>query len=159
MSRLPKYLRLPLAVRFMTLEAAVLLIGAALALKLLPFRWLVRGGGLRLSQPHPGKQLSLPARHAGLPGQVGQAVQRAARHLPLDLLCLPQALAGQWMLRRRRIASTLHFGMAKSTEGASPMQAHAWLTVAGHGVIGIPASLGFTEVARFSREAFDDEIQ
>jgi len=148
-----------MAARLMTLEAAVVLMGAALALKLVPFRRVVRWGGFRASEPPPGKQSSLPARHPGSPGQVGHAVQRAARHLPLNLLCLPQALAAQWMLRRRGIASTLHFGMAKSSEGECPMQAHAWLTVAGLGVVGIAASRGFIEVARFSRETTDYTIQ
>lgn len=137
----------------------MVLMAAALALKFLPFRRVVRWGGFHASQPRPGKQSSLPARHPGSPGQVGHAVQRAARHLPLELVCLPQALAAQWMLRRRGIASTLHFGMAKSAAGERPMEAHAWLTVAGLGVVGIAASQGFTEVARFSRETTDCAVQ
>lgn len=137
----------------------MVLMVAALALKLLPFRRVAGWCGGRSSGTSPGKQSLLPARHPGSPGQVGHAVQRAARHLPLDLLCLPQALAAQWMLWRRGIAATLHFGMAKGVERERPMQAHAWVTVEGLGVIGIAASRGFIEVARFTRERGDCAAQ
>lgn len=159
MSRLAKYWRLPGAARRLTLEAAVVLMLAALTLKILPFRQVARWSGARSIQGQQAQCTLLPVRHPGLPGHVGHAVQRAARHLPMNLLCLPQALAAQWMLNRRSIAATLHLGMAKGDKPRCSIQAHAWLTVAGLGVIGIPASQGFTEVARFSREGSDSEGQ
>lgn len=137
----------------------MVLMGVALALKLMPFRRMVHWGSFLHGELPSGKQSSLPARHPGSPGQIGHAVQRAARHLPFNLQCLPQALAAQWMLRRRGIASTLHFGMAKDPGGERAMLAHAWLTVSGLGVVGIAASRGFTEVARFSRETADSAPQ
>lgn len=150
---LAKYRRISRADRWLTLEAAVSLVCAAVMLKLLPFRWVARGAGELSGQTQRGEVSSLPPLHPALPGQVGRAVVRAARHLPLTLLCLPQAIAAQRMLRRRGIASTLHFGMALSTDGSRRMLAHAWLTVGEQGVIGIPASQGFSELARFSQEA------
>jgi len=36
--------------------------------------------------------------------RVAWAVQAVVRHVPLGFVCLPQAMAAKWMLRRRRLA-------------------------------------------------------
>jgi hypothetical protein len=41
--------------------------------------------------------------------------------------CLVQSIAGRWMLHRRGIASSLHFGVKKDMK--DKLSAHAWLTV------------------------------
>jgi hypothetical protein len=65
-------------------------------------------------------------------------VQSAARYVP-GAVCLPQALAVQFLLSRRGIMTELKLGVAKC-EGA--MQGHAWLESEGKPVFGgTPQSL------------------
>jgi hypothetical protein len=47
------------------------------------------------------------------------------RRLPWMSQCLVQAVAATWMLQRRRIPSTLYFGLAKDSDGK--LIAHAWV--------------------------------
>ena len=62
-------------------------------------------------------------------------VRRVARHVPFPAVCLPQAMALQWMLRRRGVASRLFFGARRKAQD-SGLDFHAWLTVGGECVIG-----------------------
>lgn len=65
---------------------------------------------------------------------LAHAVERAARRLPGEYLCLPQALALLWMLRRRRSNGNLVIGMdATATE---PGGLHAWVEYDGDMLIG-----------------------
>ena len=57
--------------------------------------------------------------------RIAFAVPRAAARLPWRADCLVQALAGQAMLLRRGIASTIAVGTAKHPDGR--FEAHAWL--------------------------------
>lgn len=144
MARLRNFLALPAAERMATLEAAAALTMASAMLSVLPFHrvanWL---GGTDEAAAH------IPANPDVLKN-VGTAVIRAARHLPWRPLCLPQAMAARVMLRRRGIASTLHFGMNVASDSRQ-MLAHAWLTVGETGVIGQPDDDDFAVLARFSR--------
>jgi hypothetical protein len=51
------------------------------------------------------------------------------------------------MLRRRGVASVLHFGAAKGQD--RPIDAHAWLDAAGVEVTGYPVAAQFAEIACF----------
>ncbi|SHM56359.1 Transglutaminase-like superfamily protein [Pseudomonas asturiensis] len=155
MARPTDHWRLPGGDRWLTLEAAAALLFAAIAVRTLPFRWIIKwSGSAAKSLQHSDVSLH-PIAHSALPGQIGNAVKRAARHLPLTLLCLPQALAANWMLRRRGVAASLHFGVALCEGPVRRMRAHAWLTVGQQSVIGVAGSQAFVEVARFSDEAPD----
>ena len=50
---------------------------------------------------------------------IRRVVPRAAELVPFSALCLPQAMAGQWMLRRRGVASRLSFGARRRRDDAS----------------------------------------
>lgn len=56
---------------------------------------------------------------------IGWAVRAASRRTPWQSTCLVQAITGKWMLRRRRLPGTIHFGVAK--DGSEGLKAHAWL--------------------------------
>ena len=79
--------------------------------------------------------------------RVRKAVTIAARNVPWNAVCLPQAMAAQVMLKRRGIKSVMHFGAAKGTD--KPLDAHAWLDAAGVEVTGYPVAEGFAEIACF----------
>ena len=132
----------------MVAEAAIWLLLCVLALRLLPFRVVVRlfiGRGEKVGTmlPPPTAPLASP-----VPWRVARAVTRASERVPFRALCLPQAMAAKIMLGRRGHAPILHLSvhMGRQTDIA----AHAWLTLENICVIGggIPASQ--VEIARFS---------
>lgn len=59
----------------------------------------------------------------------------ARRPPPFRAVCLPQAMAAQWMLRRRRMESCLSLGARRKAEDEG-LEFHAWLTVAGECLLG-----------------------
>ena len=136
--------------RVLLIEAAALLLLARLALLLLPFPWLARRLGTFV--PPTDSRVALGGsesaqEHRLLAHEVGWAVTRAARHVPFTAVCLPQAMAAQFMLRRRHVATVMHFGVAKGI--ATPLSAHAWLYAAGVEVTGFPVAEGFTKIGCF----------
>jgi hypothetical protein len=76
---------------------------------------------------------------------IGRALALSARRLPFHCTCLVRALAGRAMLRRRRIAHVVHFGVAQQDGNFS---AHAWLTAGGGTVTGGREAIGFVPIAR-----------
>jgi hypothetical protein len=118
-------------------EAYLALTVADLGLRLLPFRWLTRT--LRGARAQAGADLSKVS-------EVSSAIAAGGR-LALTPTCLRQAFAAAWMLRRRGIASQLHYGIAKRPAGG--FHAHAWLLAGGVPVVGEQLADAFELVAVF----------
>ncbi len=114
----------------------------------MPFPRLARRLGAFVPPSDP-RALAVRARtpQAALAQEVGWAVTRAARHVPFKAVCLPQAMAARVMLKRRGVASVMHFGAARGQEKA--LDAHAWLDAAGVEVTGYPVAKNFAEIACF----------
>lgn len=110
-------------------EAAALLIAARLLIRFVPMvRWRNT-----LGQPHTEGAVA-QAGDDRAAEVLAYAVVRAARLLPLPFLCLPRAMALQWMLRRRGIGSVLVMG---ATGGRTDQPAlHAWVERKGCILIG-----------------------
>jgi hypothetical protein len=124
-SRWHRLRALPRPRRWMLAEAFAALLAARAALLLLPGRWIFRW-------------IESPA-HARTPGQsttesVRWAVLSVARYSPLRFVCFPQALAAHAMLRRRGVASVMHYGVRRSADGQ--LRAHTWLEVDGRMLLG-----------------------
>ena len=147
------FVRAPVAAKAMALEAALFLLVARLLVVHVPMRhwrrWLVTAeepapAGGSPADSHSAGDPERPA-SAGehlarapqprLPRRVARIVRRAAHHVPFPAVCLPQAMALQWMLRRRGVASRLFFGARRKAQD-SGLDFHAWLTVGGECVIG-----------------------
>jgi len=109
-------------------EAACALTVAWAAIKLLPFRTLMRTTHFGRA---PAERSAVELCAVGL--QVRRAVKRAARRLPWTIVCFPEALAAHWMLRRRGAPSQVHYGLRTTVENLS---AHVWVTLAGEIVVG-----------------------
>ena len=62
--------------------------------------------------------------HADAVHRMARVFAAAARCAPGGARCLPKALALQWLLRGRRIATQLRIGVRKEGDR---LQAHAWL--------------------------------
>ena len=79
--------------------------------------------------------------------QVAWAVTVAARRAPWRAKCLEQGLAAQSMLRRRGVASVLHYGLGRDPAG--DLAAHVWVTAGGEDVVGGAQAEGYVEMVRF----------
>jgi hypothetical protein len=126
--------------RLKVLEAATLLLLARYLIRFVAMRrW--RGS---LGQPcdlPPAATAAVPSRHTGpLPGTeriVRQAIDRACRRLPGETVCLPRAMAAQWMLRRRGKHPGLVFGIRPDDSREKVRHGfHAWVECDGRVVIG-----------------------
>jgi hypothetical protein len=74
-------------------------------------------------------------------------VTACARRVPWRAKCFEQGLAAQWMLGRRRIFSTLHYGVAQGEDRG--LIAHVWLSSGSLDVVGCENKDDFSELARF----------
>jgi hypothetical protein len=136
--------------RALLIEAALWLLAARIALLAVPFPRLARRIGEFVAPTDERVARSVGGASeadARLAAEIGWATVSAARHVPFRAVCLPQAMAARIMLRRRGVASVLHFGAAKGQE--KPFDAHAWLDAAGVEVTGYPVSAQFAEIACF----------
>lgn len=134
--------------RSLVVEAVVCLALARLALALIPFPRIARRLGDLVPPSDPrARRAGLQASGANVAREVGWAVTRAARYVPFEAVCLPQAMAARIMLKRRGVESVMHFGAARGED--KPIDAHAWLDAAGVEVTGYPVAAGFSEIACF----------
>ena len=134
--------------RALVIEAAIWLWLASAALRLVPFPRLARWLGTFVTPEMARASVAKSPRSRDdvrIAGDIGWAVTRAARHVPFAAVCLPQAMAARVMLKRRGVASILHFGAAKTDN--QTLDAHAWLDAAGVEVTGYPVARRFTEIA------------
>ena len=132
-------------------EAALWLLLAWLALRLLPFRHVARLLHPTVRRRAAGEdgdtQIAQPAQIAQV-AQVARAVRAAARRVPWSAVCFPQGIAAQRMLCRRGIAADLHYGVAKAENGG--LEAHVWVTAGGVTVVGGETAERFTPVTTFT---------
>jgi Transglutaminase-like superfamily len=144
MSRLSRFLRRSGADRWLLLEALALLCWARLLVRVVSFRRIA---------PHLGQPMTESPREIGdterqLAWRIAWAVQAVARNAPMGFVCLQQAIAAKWMLRRRRVPSTLYLGLQRKDE--LDLTAHAWLRVGDRILTGRAESLNHTVIATFS---------
>jgi hypothetical protein len=76
------------------------------------------------------------------------------RLLPFDLGCLPQAVAGSAMLRRRKLPARISLGVPKG--GGLP--AHAWLEAGNIPITGTAIADTYAPIARFVGAAANDRL-
>lgn len=124
--------------RLLVFEAALMLALARLIVLMVHFRyiapWLARAPETEVCNKALGRR-------------VGNAVCVAARNVPWNAVCLPQAMAAKAMLTRRRCGSSIHLGA--SYDGRGKLTAHAWLLAGGTVVVGAAGIPGVTPLARF----------
>ncbi len=133
--------------RSLFFEAALRIVEAQLALALLSFPRLAQHLGtlVPVSDPRITKGEShANSRDMSIAKEVSWAVTRAAHHLPFGASCLTQAIVAHGMLKRRSVASLMHFGAAKAQ--TKPLETHAWLDAAGVKVTGYPVADHLVEI-------------
>jgi hypothetical protein len=149
-SPLLRFWQLDRARRIALIEATFSLAAAQIATRLLPFSWLAPRLGRLAASPTAPELAAGPALTADQAlevQRVGWAVRRLARYLPWDARCLAQAVAAQWMLRRRGLPSTLFLGVDRGQERW--LEAHAWLRCRAQFVTGEPQHERFKVIAAF----------
>ncbi len=147
MGRLSKFLRQEAPGKLLLLEALAWLCWVKLLLLFVPFRWLAP----RLGRPQSESPPAISPVERDLALRISWAVQSVAAHVPLGFVCLPQAIAAKWMLRRRRLASTLYLGVARPDE--VKLTAHAWLRVGDKILTGRAESFTHSTIATFAEES------
>lgn len=133
---------LPPSERRLVAEAIFALAVAAFAIAFMPFRRIGAHAGRRLAAAPIDE-----ADKARLVAQVRRVVNGCARRVPWRAQCFEQGLAAQWMLRRRGVAATLHYGVAKGEDRG--LAAHVWVRAGELDVIGCDNKGDFSELARF----------
>jgi hypothetical protein len=146
MNRLKKFLRCGGTDRRLLIEALALLCWARLLIRVVPFRRIA---------PHLGQAMKESPVNIGdaerqLASRIAWAVQAVVRNAPLGFVCLPQAIAAKWMLRRRRVPSTLYLGLQRKED--VDLTAHAWLRVGDRILTGRAESLNHTAIAMFGEQ-------
>jgi len=132
MGKIATLLDLDWADRRATAEALFDLAEAQLRVSMIaPRRWRSHFG------PVAANEATTPLEHQLLAPvrRVRLAVARAARNMPTNPKCLPQALAARRMLERRGIASSLFLGTQRDAAGVPRF--HAWLKVGPEWVTGL----------------------
>lgn len=74
--------------------------------------------------------------HSTSANRMALAVNQAAERLPGTYVCLPRAMALQWMLRRRRCPSALVFGVERNAGHKMSHLLHAWVESGGRVILG-----------------------
>jgi hypothetical protein len=118
-------------------EAVVLLLMAVLLIRLAPLRsW--RNSLGRIAPAPPDHAVTTAHR------RIARAVVRATEWLPGEYVCLPRAMAVQWMLRRRGLPSALVFGVVQGGLASGDIHAlHAWVETGTTVLIGNDPSRSF----------------
>lgn len=120
-------------------EAAVLLLLAQALIRWVPLRWW-RGSLGRPGAAVLAHETKFPGTAPQIEYDVRRAVYSACARLPVKLVCLPRAIAVQWMLRRRGLGSSLVIGVLPGTESKDGRHAfHAWVEREGRVLVGLHA--------------------
>jgi hypothetical protein len=146
MTKIAKFLRLKPADRWLLVEATLLLLLARAALKLLPFRAVVRFVSPCAPTASPGG-----AGDDTLVRRVRWAIRLGSRNGPGEAVCFPQALAAHRMLSRRGTPSRLYYGIGKSSAGA--LEAHVWVRAGSLAVVGCALAPRFTLLTSFPQDS------
>lgn len=147
MNKLVKFIRIPFADKLLLTEALAFLCLAKLVILLLPLRKVAPFIG-RLEDK---ARESLTAQEQESAKRIRDSIARGGKAVPWKSVCLDQALAGQVMLNRRKIPSSLCLGAIRDPEENSKMKGHAWILCGGNILIGGSRSKRFIEVARFTK--------
>ncbi|GIP43224.1 hypothetical protein J45TS6_16830 [Paenibacillus sp. J45TS6] len=82
---------------------------------------------------------------------IAKVIYKVSKHTPWKSECMVIGIAAMKMLQRRRIASTLYFGIAKNDD--QQLIAHAWLRSGTLYVTGAEGIEKFTVVNKFAKQS------
>lgn len=144
--RISRLRQLSWSERRLLAEATIVLGAARFAVVTMPFRWI--SGLLGGERKETGLIAGSAADAVAAP--IAKAVARVSGHTPWRSNCLAQALTAHFMLRRRRVPTTLYLGVASDADVR--VHAHAWLRCGRHIVTGGHGHERFTVVVSYAWE-------
>lgn len=123
MYKLTKYLKLPLRRKIMLIEVLLWLFLAKVMLLIFSFKKLseILGDSQNSSFYTANSQETI------IVNDFIKNLNAVLKNLPWQCRCLTQAIAGKFMLKVRKIKTTIYLGMGKNEEG--DFSAHAWLKI------------------------------
>ena len=142
------FLKLPFKIKFLALEVFLELNLACLQLKTKEFKNLAKTLG---ESERESSQDQLPI--ANEIKLLKRLIFRIAELLPWKCVCFPQAIAGQRILNKKKLTSTLYLGLKKED---GEMKAHAWLRHQQYIVTGDNGIEKYTVINSFTHEVSDD---
>lgn len=116
--------------RILLAEATIVLSAASGAIRVLPFRQIVRAIA---ASPDAERLADADARQSAIL-RTRWAIEACARVLPWKIVCFQKGLAMQWMLQRRHVPTRLHYGVRQDEQKG--LSAHVWVTHEGEPIIG-----------------------
>lgn len=126
-------------------EAVLAVTLASLAVAVLPFASLAR-----MLSSGRGPDLEAEEKEERLLRKGRWAVEAAAKRLPWRTVCFQKGLAYHAMMRRRGIATRLHYGVAQSPDQG--LRAHVWVTHRGAAFVGGEVAAEFACLAIYPPE-------
>lgn len=143
MSRVVRYLKLPLKEKWILVEATFLLIIIKGMILLFPLRWYKGVLGVQnAATDFTPDSLAMKVILC-----VSRAIVRSRKVIPWKNQCLTEAITAKLLLRRRGVNSTLYLGVNRDN---NTMTAHAWLCCGQLFVTGKRGMEKFTVVSSFS---------
>ena len=144
MKNILNFLRLPLKIKQILLEASVALLFAKILISFTKLKSITKLLG-KSNQVPKGSGTDIDLLKVS---EVSYSVQTMSRFTPWESNCLVQACAAKYMLNRRKQLSTVYFGLAKDEQGS--IIAHAWVKCGKHFVTGGDGSTHFITTGSFS---------
>ncbi|ASN05980.1 lasso peptide biosynthesis B2 protein [Virgibacillus necropolis] len=144
MKKIRTFFSLNWKTKMLLLEAFICL-GWARLLKGLPFAKIAPSLGKNMDET----AYTEDSKYLGIIKDVSAAIRIMSPHTFWESQCLVKAIAGQKLLARRHIDSTLYLGTAKDKNGE--LIAHAWLRSGSFYVSGSEGMEKFTVVAKFAK--------
>jgi hypothetical protein len=121
------------------LEAWILLHASRLIILFFPFKKIASFVGVL------NKESNKEITEQIIASDIKNAIRRATRYTLHSSKCYDQALAGKFMLKWRRLPSTIYFGLSKKDQ--NNLIAHAWLRFGSNIITGEKGVEDFTIVA------------
>ncbi|ASK63709.1 stage V sporulation protein S [Virgibacillus phasianinus] len=144
MKKIKTFFSLKWKTKLLLLEAFICL-GRARFLKGMPFSKIAPS----LGESSKETTYTADIEHKVILKNIRSAIQIISPYTFWESQCLVKAIAGQKMLKRRHIDSTLYLGTAKDESGN--LIAHAWLRSGSFYVSGSEGMGRFTVVAKFAK--------
>lgn len=142
--RLVSFNNMKTTTKVLFLETFFLLTLSRLFIYFLPFKSVAKFLGKIMTE----SEETIPKNQSKEVIKIGRTIMKASRYTPFRSLCFEQALTAKFMLNRRRIPSTIYFGVAK--DGPKVLKAHAWTRAGDFVLTGNKGKSLFTVVSTFT---------
>lgn len=129
--KIKSFVAIPWSVKRLFAEAVFTAAYVKITLLFLPFRKVVQWLGKRTVEHTPDGS----PQNIGLIKKVSFAIKLCDRYAPWPTECYTKSLTAKIMLKRRKLQSTLYFGLCKDEK--DKLKGHAWLQCSGITVTGL----------------------